>query len=120
MSDAVKKEGTAKKGKKPHAPRNFKIPGGVWRYSRSVMYSRRRTYLMKKTTTPKVKPKRKPKYVVKPIGGEKNGGTRRVLLRKPVSLFFIYNSVVFRSFLQSSFLYLLSGVLDPPQYNIKN
>jgi len=81
MSDAVKKVDPAKK-KKPHVPRNYKIPGGVWRYSKSTMYSRRRLYKVKKAVTPKVKPKRKPRFVVKPIGGEKNGGTRVVKLKK--------------------------------------
>nr|ABX75383.1 60S ribosomal protein L6 [Lycosa singoriensis] len=84
MTDtAAKVAPTTTKEKKPHAPRNYKIPGGVWRYSRSTMYSRRRLMKVKKTTTPKEKPERKPKTVVKPIGGEKNGGTRVVRLKKP-------------------------------------
>lgn len=84
----VAKAGAAGKTKKPHAPRNFKLPGGVWRYSRSTMYSRRRLYKVKKATTPKEKPKRKPRTVVKPIGGDKNGGFRVVKVKKQVSFFF--------------------------------
>ncbi|KFM78516.1 60S ribosomal protein L6, partial [Stegodyphus mimosarum] len=83
MADAEKKDtADVKKVKKPHSPRNYKLPGGVWRYSRSSMYSRRRLAKVKKDTTPKPKPKRKPRYIIKPIGGEKNGGKRRVRLRK--------------------------------------
>ncbi|KAG8180182.1 hypothetical protein JTE90_017698 [Oedothorax gibbosus] len=83
----TKKSETAVAGKtrKPHAPRNFKLPGGVWRYSRSTMYSRRRLYKMKnRQTTPKPpKSKRKSrKVVVKQIGGEKNGGFRVVKVKK--------------------------------------
>lgn len=86
MADAVKKTDSAAtaKEKKPHAPRNWKIPGGVWRFSRSTMYSRRRVYKINKTTTPKAKPKKTPKTKVKPIGGEKNGGTRVVKIKKEV------------------------------------
>lgn len=82
MTETVKKVDSAKK--KPHTPRNFKIPGGVWRYSRSTMYSRRRIMKVKKATTAKEKTKRKPRTIVKPIGGEKNGGTRVVKLKKEV------------------------------------
>lgn len=84
MADAVKKTDSAAKEKKPHAPRNWKIPGGVWRFSRSTMYSRRRIYKIQKSTAPKAKPKKTPKTIVKPIGGEKNGGTRVVKIRKEV------------------------------------
>ena len=90
MADAVKKTDSASKEKKPHAPRNWKIPGGVWRFSQSTMFSRRRIYKIKRTTTPKEKSKRKPKTIVKPIGGEKNGGTRVVKLKKEV---FILNYI---------------------------
>ncbi|XP_054724485.1 60S ribosomal protein L6-like [Uloborus diversus] len=91
MADTAKKatKTVAKKGvkdetkkKRPRCPRNYKLPGGVWRYSRSSMYSRRCLYKIKKSTTPKEKPKRKPRYVKKPIGGEKNGGFRIVKLKK--------------------------------------
>ncbi|XP_071037745.1 large ribosomal subunit protein eL6 [Parasteatoda tepidariorum] len=68
--------------KKPHKPRNYKLPGGVWRYSKSTMYSRRRLMKVKKVATPKVKSTKKPKFVKKPIGGEKNGGFRIVKLKK--------------------------------------
>lgn len=89
MADTVKKTDPSVAKKRPHAPRNFKIPGGVWRFSRSTMYSRRGIYKLKnKSTAPKEKPKRKPRTVVKPIGGEKNGGTRVVKLKKEVRFMF--------------------------------
>lgn len=91
MADAVKKPAatTSTKEKKPHVPRNWKIPGGVWRFSQSTMYSKKRIYKIKKTVTPKEKSKKKPKTVVKPIGGEKNGGTRVVKLKKEVFYYII-------------------------------
>ncbi|XP_055939916.1 60S ribosomal protein L6-like isoform X1 [Argiope bruennichi] len=82
MAETGKKEVAAVAKKKAHAPRNFKLPGGVWRYSRSTMYSKRRLMKVKKTATPKPKPKKKPKTTIKPIGGEKNGGFRVVKLKK--------------------------------------
>jgi len=80
----TKKDATAVEAKKKrhHAPRNFKMPGGVWRYSRSTMYTRRRLAKVKKGVTPKPKPKKKPRTIKKPIGGEKNGGFRIVKLKK--------------------------------------
>jgi len=83
MADSVQKTPAIDKKKKPHSPRNWKIPGGVWRYSRSTMYSRRRLYKVKKVAAPKAQPPKKPRFIIKPIGGEKNGGTRKVLLKKP-------------------------------------
>lgn len=86
MADVEMKEpkdvSDKKPAKKAHRPRNYKLPGGVWRYSRSRMYQRRGIYNVKKETTKKERPKRKPKTVVKPIGGEKNGGKRVVKLKK--------------------------------------
>uniref|UniRef100_A0A1W7R9Q1 60S ribosomal protein L6 n=1 Tax=Hadrurus spadix TaxID=141984 RepID=A0A1W7R9Q1_9SCOR len=68
--------------KKPHKPRNYKLPGGVWRFSSSQMYHRRGMFKIKRDVTKKERPKRKPRTVVKPIGGDKNGGKRIVKLRK--------------------------------------
>nr|AIW62450.1 60S ribosomal protein L6 [Scytodes thoracica] len=83
MSDKESKEKETKAVKKtPHAPRNYKLPGGVWRYSRSRMYHRRGLWKINKTVVKKEKRKKKPKTVIKPIGGEKNGGKRVVKLKK--------------------------------------
>ena len=72
-----------KKAKK-HPPRNYQLPGGIWRYSRSAMYARRALYKKKKGPTEVVK-KKKPHFRVVEVGGSKNGGKRVVQIRKTVS-----------------------------------
>ena len=88
MSDnptEVKKTEGKKKKKNSHSPRNYQLPGGVWRYGRAAMYRRRRAYLKSR---PKIEPKSKKRihYKIKPIGGDKNGGTRLIQTRKSVRL----------------------------------
>lgn len=76
-------EKKAKKKSGAHAPRNYQLPGGVWRFGRSEMYARRRNY--KKTITVSEPKKRKRiHYKLKPVGGDKNGGNRLIHLRKTV------------------------------------
>ncbi|XP_012250745.1 60S ribosomal protein L6 [Athalia rosae] len=74
----AKKEGVKQRGK----PRNRDLGNGVYRFSRTRMYHKKAIYkFVGKTTEKTVKPK-KPIAIEKKIGGEKNGGTRLVLLKK--------------------------------------
>ncbi|XP_067014806.2 large ribosomal subunit protein eL6 [Anabrus simplex] len=70
-----------KKRKRGHS-RNYDLGNGVYRFSRSRMYHKKALYkFVGKKTPKKVKP-RKPRSIKKQIGGEKNGGTRIVLVKK--------------------------------------
>ena len=70
------------KPKKPGKPKNRDLGNGIYMFSRSRMYHKKAIYkFVGKKVPPKKKPV-KPTFIEKPIGGEKNGGKRIVLLRK--------------------------------------
>lgn len=74
--------GEKKSDKKIGKPRNYDLGNGVYRFSRTRVYHKKALYkFIGKKTAPTKKPA-KPLTVVKPIGGEKNGEKRVVLLKK--------------------------------------
>ncbi|KAH7932608.1 hypothetical protein HPB52_024256 [Rhipicephalus sanguineus] len=62
-------KGDAAVAKKAHAPRNQKLPGGVWLFSRSKMFHKRGLFKVKHAPVPKEKRKRK-KPPLLPYGGQ--------------------------------------------------
>lgn len=95
MAPTVKKPETAAaaapaKGskKKPHGtPRNYDLGNGVVRFSRSRTYHKKALYKFMGKKTAKAETPKKPVSVEKPIGGDKNGGTRTVKLHKRHGLY---------------------------------
>jgi len=85
--EKVKKDKTAK-AKKKGVKRHHRNPVlseklGLRRYSKTRIYKRRAIFALKeKPATPKPEKVKKPKYVTKTIGGEKNGETRKVRVNR--------------------------------------
>jgi large subunit ribosomal protein L6e len=66
-----------------HKPRNYEIAPDLMRFSRARMFQRRGVYKKKKFQPVKKTVVQKETFVVKKIGGETNGGERKVLIEKP-------------------------------------
>lgn len=77
-------------GKKsvPRMRRNYEVAPGVMRFSAARMYRKRGVFAKKPFPVVKKKVEHKPKFVVKPVGGDKNGQERKVLVRKGVTVGF--------------------------------
>ncbi|XP_060806697.1 large ribosomal subunit protein eL6 [Amyelois transitella] len=68
-------------------PRNYDLGNGVVRFSKTKMFHKKAKYKFVGKKNPKAEKAKKPTVVVKQIGGEKNGGTRTVLLRRRRSFY---------------------------------
>lgn len=78
---AVKGEGT-KRTHKQGKPRNYDLGNGVLRFSRTKMFHKKALYKFIGKKVAATKKPSKPLVIEKPIGGEKNGGKRFVLVKK--------------------------------------
>jgi len=82
---APKKGAAAKDGDKKKRltrPRNYDLGNGIYRFSRSRMYHKKAVYKFVGKKTPKKEVPKKLVSIEKKVGGDKNGGTRTVLLKK--------------------------------------
>ncbi|KAL7073397.1 hypothetical protein ACQ4LE_007408 [Meloidogyne hapla] len=72
----------------PKLPRNYEIAPGVLRFSKARMYHKRGLWEKLKKPYQKQEKKVEPKekFIVKKIGGDKNGGERKILIQKPPKL----------------------------------
>lgn len=72
--------------KKQQKPRNYELLSGVMRFSKARMFQKRGLYKKKKFVALKKQKPKKELYKIKKVGGEKNGGERKVLIKKPAPL----------------------------------
>ncbi|KPI99013.1 PREDICTED: 60S ribosomal protein L6 [Papilio xuthus] len=88
-----------KVAKKPKfgVPRNYNLGNGVVRFSKTKMFHKKAKYKFIGKKNPKAEKPKKPTVVVKQIGGEKNGGTRTVLLRRRKSFYPTQDKITTRS-----------------------
>lgn len=70
----------------PRLPRNYEVAPGLLRFSRARMYHKRGLWIKLKKPFQKHEKavEQKENFVVKKIGGEKNGGERKVPIQKAV------------------------------------
>ncbi|XP_038213422.1 60S ribosomal protein L6 [Zerene cesonia] len=67
--------------------RNYDLGNGIVRFSKTKMFHKTAKYKFVGKKNPKAPKTKKATIAVKPIGGEKNGGTRTVLLRRRKSFY---------------------------------
>lgn len=84
---AAKPAAPAATGKKPASTkkpqrRNYNLGSGVYRFSRTRMYHKKALWKFMGKITPKTPRPKSKTTIEKKIGGEKNGGTRTVYLKK--------------------------------------
>lgn len=73
--------GKVAKTRKPRS-RNYTLGNGIVRFSKTKMFHKKAVYRFLGKKTRKAEKAKKPVSVVKKIGGDKNGGSRTVLLMK--------------------------------------
>lgn len=80
---AAKAASTTAGAKKRRHARNWELGNtGLMRFSRATMYRRRAIYKRKRAPIAKKVEEKKPSFVEKQIGGDKNGGKRRVPIHR--------------------------------------
>ncbi|NP_001037132.1 ribosomal protein L6 [Bombyx mori] len=79
--------GALTKKKSTKKPRNYDLGNGVMRFSKSKMFHKKAKYKFIGKKNPKPEKPKKLTVVVKQIGGEKNGGTRTVPLKRRKSFY---------------------------------
>lgn len=72
----------AEKAKRFGRPRNYDLGKGIFRFSKTKMFHKKAVYKFLGKKVEATKKPAKPLTVEKPIGGDKNGGKRIVLVRK--------------------------------------
>jgi len=70
------------KNKNAGKPRNYPLESGVYRFGKSATYRKKAVYKFLKTKAPKKTAEKTPQFIEKQIGGDKNGGTRMVRVKR--------------------------------------